>query len=146
MHRLEKKNATRPSSLRFAAAGRRRKGLSIIEVVTASVLLIVAMVPILRSLTKAHMYSVEVVTKTQSLILAQKKLDEIKASSVYHYSDSFTASDTVLTGSYLCDVTDDGDSTLRTVTVSAGFDQDGDSALSSGEYEVTLATKIAKRW
>jgi Tfp pilus assembly protein PilV len=91
MHRLEKKNT----------AYRTRKGLSIIEVVTASVLLIVAMVPILRSLTKAHMYSVEVVTKTQSLILAQKKLDEIKADSVYHYSSSFTANDAVLSGSYL---------------------------------------------
>jgi Tfp pilus assembly protein PilV len=131
---------------RQKAENRRQKGLSIIEVITASVLLIVAMVPILRSLTKAHMYSAEVGTKTQSLILAQKKLDEIKAASVYHYSDSFTANDTVLSGSYLCDITDDGDPTLRTITISAGFDQDGDGVLDSGEYEVTLATKIAKRW
>jgi len=136
MHGLEQKNT----------AYKTRKGLSIIEVVTASVLLIVAMVPILKSLTKAHMYSAEVVTITQSLILAQKKLDEIKADSVYHYSSSFTANDTVLSGSYLCDVTDDGDTSLRTITVSAGFDQNGDSALSSGEYEITLATKMAKRW
>ena len=136
MHGLEKKNT----------AYRTRRGLSIIEVVTASALLIIAIVPILRSLTKAHMYSAEVVTITQSLILAQKKLDEIKADSVYHYSSSFTANDTVLSGSYLCDVTDDGDTSLRTITVSAGFDQNGDNALSSGEYEVTLATKIAKRW
>ena len=136
MHGLEKKNT----------AYRTRRGLSIIEVVTASALLIIAIVPILRSLTKAHMYSAEVVTITQSLILAQKKLDEIKADSVYHYSSSFTANDAVLSGSYLCDVTDDGDASLRTITVAAGFDQNGDNALSSGEYEVTLATKIAKRW
>jgi Tfp pilus assembly protein PilV len=136
MHELRKQKAE----------ARRQKGLSIIEVAMASALLIVAMVPILKSLTKAHMYSAEIGPKTQSLILAQDKLDEIKARAVYHYSDSFTANDTVLTGSYLCDVTDDGDPTLRTITVSAGFDQDGDGALGSGEYEVTLATKIAKRW
>jgi Tfp pilus assembly protein PilV len=128
------------------AENKRHKGLSIIEVVMASALLIVAMVPILRSLTKANMYSAEVGTKTQSLVLAQDKLDEIKARAVYHYSDSFTANDTVLSGSYFCDVTDDGDPTLRTITVSVGFDQNGDGVLSSGEYEVTLATKIAKRW
>jgi Tfp pilus assembly protein PilV len=128
------------------AENKRHKGLSIIEVAMASVLLIVAMVPILRSLTKANMYSAEIGPKTQSLILAQDKLDEIKARAVYHYSDSFAANDLVLTGSYLCDVTDDGNPTLRTITVSVGLDQNGDGVLSSGEYEVTLATKIAKRW
>ncbi|MGA2094300.1 MAG: hypothetical protein ABSH16_12995 [Sedimentisphaerales bacterium] len=136
MHQLRKQKAE----------AKRHKGLSIIEVAMASALLIVAMVPILRSLTKANMYSAEVAEKTQSLILAQKKLDEIKASAVYHYSDSFTANDTVLSGSYLCDVTDDGNATLRTITVSVGLDENGDGVLNSGEYEVTLATKIAKRW
>jgi Tfp pilus assembly protein PilV len=146
MHELKRQNAEVYPSKQKQRRGTRQKGLSIIEVVMASALLIIAMVPILRSLTKAHMYSVQVGTKTQSLILAQKKLDEIKADSIYHYASSFTANDTVLTGSYLCDVIDDGDPTLRTITVSVGFDQNGDSALSSGEYEITLATKVAKRW
>jgi Tfp pilus assembly protein PilV len=57
----------------------------------ASVLLIVAMVPILRALTKAHMFSSEIERKTQSLVFAQNKLDEIRARSVYNWS-SFTAS------------------------------------------------------
>lgn len=143
MHELEKNNAARSSQ---NAERRTRKGLSIIEVVTASVLLIVAMVPILRSLTKANMYTTEVTRKSMSLMLAQKKLDEIKANAVYHYSNSFTAGNTVLSGSYLCNITDDGDSTLRTITVSAGYDDNGDGVLSSSEYDVTLATKIAKRW
>jgi Tfp pilus assembly protein PilV len=64
---------------KLRAEDRRRKGLSIIEVAMASALLIVAMVPILKSLTKANMYSAEVGTKTQSLVIAQDKLDELRA-------------------------------------------------------------------
>jgi hypothetical protein len=35
---------------------------------------------------------------------------------------------------------------LRQITVSVGYDLDGDSALDAGEIEVTLATLIARRW
>jgi len=124
-----------------------RKGLSIIEVALASSLLIVAMVPILKSLTKAQMFSSEIEYKTQALVLAQGKLDEIKAKAVYHYSSSFAAANTLLGNSYLCNVTDTGSgSDLRTVAVSVGFDKNGNSSLSSDEIEVTLTTYIANRW
>ena len=64
---------------KYSKDNRRRKGLSIIEVSMASVLLIVAMVPILRSLTKANMMSSSIEIKTQCLVLAQGKLDNIRA-------------------------------------------------------------------
>jgi Tfp pilus assembly protein PilV len=124
---------------------RRYKGLSIIEVAMASVLLIVAMVPILRALTKAHMFSSEIERKTQSLVFAQNKIDEIRARSVYNWS-SFTASNVSLGNSYLCNVTDTTASNLKTITVSVGNDGDGSGSLSSGEVEVTLATYVARRW
>ena len=94
--------------LKYSKANRRHKGLSIIEVAMASVLLIVAMVPILKSLTKANMLSTEIERKTQALVLAQGKLDEIRARSIYNFgsSGSFTASNVVLSGSYLCNITD----------------------------------------
>jgi Tfp pilus assembly protein PilV len=123
----------------------RQKGLSIIEVATASVLLIVAMAPILKSLTKAHMYSSEVESKTQSLVYAKSKLDEIRARSVYSWI-SFTASNVAVGGSYLCNITDDGNATLKTITVSAGRDQNLNSVLESGEIEVSLVSYVAKRW
>jgi len=124
---------------------RRCKGLSIIEVAMASVLLIVAMVPILRALTKAHMFSSEIERKTQSLVFAQNKLDEIRARSVYNWS-SFTASNISLGNSYLCNVTDATASNLKTITVSVGNDGDNSGSLSSDEVEVTLATYVARRW
>ena len=118
---------------------RRQEGLSIIEVVMASVLLIVAMVPILRSLTKAHMYSAQVETKTQSLILAQGKLDELKATSVYDFNSIVSASDvTFPETSYLCDIdVSDTSSNLKQVTVSVGP--------SDGGIEAALATYFARR-
>lgn len=115
------------------------------EVALASTLLVVAMVPILRSLTKAHMFSSEIERKTQGLIFAQGKLDEIRARSIYTWS-SFAASNVVLGGSYLCNITDDANPTLKTITVYVGYDGNGNSTLSAEEVEVTLATYVARRW
>jgi hypothetical protein len=133
----------------YSKANRRHKGLSILEVAMASVLLIVALVPILRSLTKANILSSELERKTQSLVLAQGKLDDIRARTIYSFgsSGSYTASNVVLSGSYLCNVTDSLVSTnLKQITVSAGYDDNGNAALSSGEVQVILTTYFANRW
>jgi Tfp pilus assembly protein PilV len=124
-------------------------GISIIEVAMASVLLIVAMVPILKNLTRSHQLSAEMEQKTFSLVLAQGKLDEVKARSIYNFgsSGSFTANNVVLSGSYLCNVSDTmADTNLKQITVSVGCDDNSNGALSSDEVEVTLATYIASRW
>jgi len=122
-------------------------GFTLTEVVVASALLIIAIVPILRALTIAHVTTRVIDCKTLSLILAQTKLDEIRARSIYNYSGTFTESSTSLDGPYLCSVVDTGGgSNLRTITVSVGYDQDGDSNLDSDEIEITLATLVARRW
>jgi Tfp pilus assembly protein PilV len=125
----------------------RRAGFTLTEVVVASALLIVAIVPILKGLTAAHLSTTIIEHKTRSLTLAQGKLDEIRARSIYSYSSTFTESNKSLDGSYLCNVTDSGSgSDLRTITVSVGYDVNGDSALGFDEIEVALTTLIAKRW
>ena len=113
----------------------------------ASALLIIALVPILKALTSAHASSMIVEHRTISLVLAQGKLDEIKARSVYHYDDSYTETDSSVDGSYLCNVSDSAVSAdLRQITVSVGYDLSGNSVLDAGEIEVTLATLLARRW
>ena len=121
-------------------------GLTITEVVVASSLLIIAIVPILKAMTSAHVSSTSIERKTRCLALAQVKLDEITARSIYSYSTSFTENDTSLDGSYLCDVTDDSGDPLRTITVSVGYDLNDDSMLTADEIEVTLSTLISRRW
>jgi hypothetical protein len=126
---------------------RTNAGLTLTEVVIASALLITVMVPILKGLTSAHLGTVILERKTKSLVLAQGRLDEIKARSVYHYSQSFAESNLSLDGLYLGNVADEtAGSNLRKITISVGYDYNGDNILDSDEIEVTLATYIAKRW
>lgn len=124
----------------------RASGFTLIEVIMASALLIIAIVPILKALTAAQVTGTIVERRTRSLTLAQAKLDEIKARSVYNYSDNFNENNLSLGGSYLCDVQDGASGTdIRTITVSVGYDLDGNGSLTPVETEVTLSTLVAKR-
>ena len=122
-------------------------GFTLIEVIMASVLLIVALVPILKALTTTNLNTTIIERRSHSLILAKGKLDEIKARSIYDYTSSFTETDSSLDGSYLGNVVDSAvNSNLREITVSVGYDQNGNNGLASDEIEVTLSTLVAKRW
>ena len=113
----------------------------------ASALLIIAIVPILKALTSAHVVGTIIERKTRSLTLAQAKLDDIKARSIYNYALSFSETDSSLDGRYLCNVWDvPRGFNLRKITVSVGYDLNGNSMLKADEIEVTLATLVAKRW
>jgi Tfp pilus assembly protein PilV len=128
---------------------KRCKAFTITEVVVASLLLAVAMVPILKALTGANLSTAVIEQRTRSLTLAQAKLDEIKARSIYNYTNSgrsFAEDSNSLDGSYLCNVTDNLGDPLKTVTVSVGYDLNGDKTLATDEVHVTLATLIARRW
>ena len=128
---------------------KRLAGLTLIEVVIASALLAAAIVPILRCLTIAHYSGATIEHKSRSLLLAQAKLDEIKARSIYNYTNggsSFAETGTSLDGPYLCNVTDNSDDRLKTITVSVGFDSDDSGGLAADEVNITLATLIARRW
>jgi len=128
-------------------AKRKSGGFTLTEVVIASTLLVIAIIPILRALTTAEVSNRIIEHRTQSLILAQAKLDEIKARSVYHYSGSFMETNSSMEGSYLCNVQDSSiNANLRQITVSVGEDFNGNSTLDGDEIEITLATLIARRW
>lgn len=128
-------------------AARKSKGVTITEVVIAISLLIIAIVPILKALTSAHVTSSIIERKTNSLIFAQAKLDEIKARSIYNYGESFSQINTSLEGLYLCNVEDTSvNANLRQIKVSVGNDLNSNSTLDINEIEVALTTLIARRW
>jgi Tfp pilus assembly protein PilV len=125
----------------------RRAGFTVIEVVVASVLLAAAMVPILKALTIAYVTSSAIEQKTRSLMYAQSKLDEIRLSSIYNYDTSYAAANVSLGNSYFYSVSDvSSGSDLRTITVSVGYDTNGNGTLSSDEIHITLSTLIARRY
>ena len=126
---------------------RKSGGFTLTEVVIATSLLVIAIVPILRALTIAHVTSSIIERKTSSLIFAQAKLDEIKARSIYDYSSTFAETNTALEGLYLCNVEDTSvNANLKQIKVSVGEDLNGNSTLDTDEIEITLATLIANRW
>jgi len=130
-----------------APAKRKSDGFTLTEVVIATSLLIIAIIPILKALTSAHVTSSIIERRTNSLVFAQAKLDEIKAHSTYNYGASFAETNTSLEGLYLCNVTDTSINTdLRQIQVSVGNDLNSNSMLDTDEIEITLTTLIAKRW
>ncbi len=136
-----------PIGPRPRAIGNCLAGFTLTETVVASTLLIIAIVPILKALTTAHLNTGFIEHKTRSLTLALTKLDDIKARSIYNYDDDFEENNSSLDGLYLCNVDDASTGTnLRTITVSVGYDLDGDDVLTSDEILVTLKTLLARRW
>lgn len=135
----------RPSSLvpRLSSGG-----FTLTEVIMASALLIIAMVPILKALTTGHVTHAIIQRRSQSLMLAQSKLDEIRARSIYNYTGgSFRQRHLSLGGQYLCNIDDAYESSnLRKITISVGYDLNGNNRLTNDEIEVTLATYFARRW
>ena len=124
----------------------RRSGVTLTEVVVASTLLLISIIPLLKALTATHGMDRAIERKSWSLLLAQHELERIRARSIYHYDESFRASSQELQDGFLCTVTDDGHPTLRTVTVAVGFDRDGDASLAAQEIDVSLTTSLARRW
>lgn len=130
-----------------AKKSRACKGFTLSEVLVASMLLVVVMVPILRALTGAHTLDIRIERRSRSLTLAEAKLEDIKARSIYNYSTDFNDPSSSIEGAYLCKVTDTVvSSDLRTILLSVGYDQNGNSTLGSDEIEVTLKTLLARRW
>lgn len=126
---------------------RPRRGMTLVEVVVASALLLVTIIPILKALTIAQITQRVVERKTRSLLFAQQELERIRARSMYEYDASCEVTAQALPEGFLCTVTDNRDDPqLRLVTVSVGFDHDGDRALDGEETDVSLSTYLARRW
>ena len=122
------------------------RGLTLPEVVVAAALLLIALVPILKGLTQAHLNSIIIERKTQSLCLAQAKLNNIQARSIYNFDSISSQSGEVLSGSYLCNTTVSGSNNLKAVKVEVGQDRNSNGSLDSDEIEITLQTQIGRRW
>ncbi|HSV99348.1 MAG TPA: hypothetical protein VLI39_04190 [Sedimentisphaerales bacterium] len=130
---------TRPRDPRCA-------GVTLTEAVVASTLLLVAIVPLLKVLTAAHVMDRVIDRKSWSLLLAQQELERLRVRSLYHYDESFECVSQALGDGFLCTVTDNAHPSLRTVTIAVGLDRNNDGSLAAGEVEVSVSTALARRW
>ena len=132
----------------------RLAGFTLTEVIVASSLLITAMVPILKGLTSVHLTASLVEQRTNSLNYAQTILEDIKARSIYDYTDNYNK-----VNKEVEDVIDGVDELylytsnvvvqspdLKKITVKTGYDKNGDGNLQTAEVLIKLETLIAERW
>ncbi len=141
--------SNRKTAARRSLPSRRctRNAFTLTEVVVASALLISAIVPILKALTSVHLHASMIEQKTRCLNIAQTRLEEIKARSIYSYNAAFAETNTTVDGAYLRTVSDTAVSpNLRRIVVSCGYDTDRNGVLAAGETLITLQTLIARRW
>jgi Tfp pilus assembly protein PilV len=122
-----------------------RSGVSLTEVVIATALLLVGLIPILRALTLSQASGRMIEHKSRSLTLAQARLDEIRAQCIDAFDDNYTQESRRVIGSYYDTIDDDRGDPLKTITVSVGYDDDENQRLGSDEVLITLSTAIAKR-
>jgi len=124
---------------------KRFRGVTITEVVIATALLGAAIVPMLKALTTSHLNDKIIERKSRSIMLAQSRLEQIRAESIYNFEDSFDDI-TEPEENYICNVSDDGDSNLKQITVSVGYDDNDNGILEDEEINITLNTYIARRY
>ncbi|HBG28667.1 MAG: hypothetical protein A2Y10_11995 [Planctomycetes bacterium GWF2_41_51] len=125
---------------------RRRQGFTLPEVLTASALLVIAFVPILKALTQINLSTVIIERRTKSLNLAKMKINHLHAKSIKNFDDDFSESNLVLDSFYLCNISNQSvNGNLKSIVVSVGMDRNGNRTLDSSEVEISLQTQLARR-
>ncbi len=122
----------------------RSRGVSLVEVVVASGLLVTSLIPVLRALTVAQITAHRIALTSRSLVVAQGRLERIRAEAEMNYRQSFAVDSKDCGDSYLATVLDDADPACRRVIVSVGYDRDESQTLSADECLVTLTSCVAR--
>lgn len=121
-----------------------RVGMTFTEVLVSTLILSLAMVPVLQAMSRVHWFSSRMEKTCRSLILAQNQMEELRTYAVSDYSSSWSVSSRPLGGGYLASIEADSDPLLRTVSVFTGYDKNQNNVLDSAEILVVLRTRIAR--
>ncbi len=127
---------------------RKKRAFTLVEVVVAASLLLIGIVPILSALTSALTTTAFIEQKTHCLAIAQGKIEEIKAKSIYNWpSNGAYNENKAWIGSYRYSVSDKMhfSQNYRTLTVTSGYDSNKNGILNTDEILITLTTLIARR-
>ena len=132
--------------MRQRGACSRNSGFTLTEVLAAVLLLAVALVPVLEAHIAAQVLGTKSERATRALVLAVKKMEDIRGAALTSFGTDFSTSSEVLSTGYLGTVQDGQESSaLRSIKVLVGYDADGDGTLDSEEVDTVLDTLIANR-
>jgi len=114
------------------------------EVLISTLILSLAMVPVLQAMSRVHFFTARTEKVSRSLILAQNQLEELRARAASDFLSSWSCSSQALGGGYLGTVSADTDPLLRTVSVSVGYDENRNGVLDESEILAVLRSRIAR--
>jgi len=121
----------------------RRTGLTLMEVLVASALLGVALVPAFDMVTRGMVLARDVEVRSRAVFLAEREMETALAAAGQDFGASLAKQSADLGDGYRATVTETVSGLTKTVGVQVGFDADGNRTLSSGEVLVTFATVVA---
>jgi len=121
----------------------RRTGLTLMEVLVASALLGIALVPAFNMVTRGMVLARDVEVRSRAVFLAEREMETALAAAGQDFRTSLTKQSADLGDGYRATVTETVSGLTKTVAVQVGFDADGNGALSSGEVLATFATVVA---
>ncbi len=125
--------------------GPRRRGnraVTLVEVLVASALLGVALVPVFDMVTRGLVLSQEVQRRSQAVLLAEREMEDALAKAARDFSLSLAKTNQPLGDGYLVTVTQVAGSRRKTLHVEVGRDVDASSTLSAGEVLAALSTLV----
>lgn len=129
----------------MGARRRNYRAITLMEVLIASALLAVALVPIFQVLTRGMTLARDVQLRTTAAFLAEKEMETALATAAEDFGVNLTKPSKDLGDGYL--VTIDGgqeaEALRKTFSVQVGWDTDGDGTLDGDEVLVTFVTRAA---
>jgi len=120
-----------------------KSGLTLMEVLVASALLGIALVPAFDMVTRGMVLARDVEVRSRAVFLAEREMETALAAAAQNFGTSLAKQSADLGDGYRATVTETVSGLTKTVGVQVGFDADGNRTLSSGEVLVTFATVVA---
>ncbi len=125
---------------------RKSAGFTLVEVITAATLLVVAILPIMNGMIHINRHNIAIHRKTMCLHLAKVEIEKVKAILRTDYTRNVSVNNRANNEGYLCSIDCvDLDEFLCKVTVCVGYDTNTNHILDESEMSIRLSTLMARR-
>ena len=122
-------------------------GFTLIEVLLAGSLLVLALIPLMRLLPTATRHQADAEAQTQALFLAQEHLEHLRVQMAQNYTQNYSGTGMLALpyDDYAYRVQDLPDGNARTLTITVWCEANGDLVLDPEERAATITVRHMRR-
>jgi len=118
--------------------------MTLTEVLVASALLGVALVPVFEALSRGMGLARAIEWRSRAVFLAEQEMERITNENAENFNKSVAVASKDLGGGFLATIEEGSKTSLaKTVSVRVGKDTSGDGTLATSEVLATLVTRVA---